>query len=725
MNRKNIKHSSNKFVKAINILIVIAFIIVFIFMGRIALFKQVAGEDLIEFQANRELVDEILYATRGSIYDINGVPIAQTIPTYNMFAILDESISRSQIPEDGEPMLHVVDPQLTVEKLAPIIEMPKDEMLELLTRDEQYQVELSVYGNGIRQSKKDEIDALELPGIYFRPQPSRYYPQEVFASHLVGYASYNQDSNHVEGRMGIEEKLEQYLIGKDGKIRYQTNGHKQRIPSAADFEEAAIDGNDVTLTIDATIQRRLEAVMKQVVAEHNPQWGIVVIAEPKTGAILGVAQVPTFNPNELAIDSFMNLFVESEYEVGSVMKTITYASAIDAGHYDGNKQIQTGSVWLDDWQIHDWNRSGWGVIPTDRGLCYSANTAISDIVQTTMSLEEQKEYLKRFGFGQYTGVEIAGEATGTFVLNSTSERVTTGYGQGTTATVAQMVQSYNAIANGGEMMQLHIVDNIKNANNELVYKYEPTSIGKPISTATANHVMDLLVETINDDTCSSGGAYKMDNVTFAGKTGTANVADTENGGYLPSTDANYTYSFAGIAPAEDPQFLIYSSISLPENPFNVTRTVINNLTEDISAYLNVRNNRSNNIQPALNEGVPSISVVEVFPTFINRRREDALEFLQFAQDKIVFIGDGEYIVSQSIEPYKKYQSTQKVFFLTNSSTISIADFTGWSRKDIEIYARMTNLTVEFHGEGYAVEQSLPPGEIITDDNRVISVSLML
>lgn len=720
INRKN----SNKFIKTLNFLVIIAFVVVAAFMGRIAIFKTASGVNLTEFVDKRGIKEGVNYATRGDIYDVWGNVIAQTLPSYNLFAVLDKEFSADI--KDDKPKLHVTSPEVVADKVAPIIGMPKEEMLELL-KVTAWQVEFAPYGNGLSQTKKDEIDALKLEGINFIENDSRKYPQGVFASHIVGYASYDAEKRQLVGQMGIESKLNDLLTGVNGNYRYQANDYGQKIKDAPEINVPAKNGEDVYLTIDSNIQRLLEQTVATVQEKHNPNWAVVVVADPKTGAVLGAAQSPTFDPNVKDINSYVNILVETEYEVGSVMKALTYAAAVDTGKYNGTQKVQTGRIVVDGFNINDWNKTGWGMMPLDDGLCQSSNTAIAHVVENVLTADEQKEYLKSFGFGKTTGIEMSGESVGTFALSTRAERITTGFGQGTTATVAQMVQAYSALANKGEMMQLHVVDRVVDTATGLdTYKHKPTVVGNPVSEGTANHITTLLKEGMSRDDCSSGQRFQMKTGNIAGKTGTAEVVDTVNGGYLYGSDSNYVYSFAGYAPAEDPQFVIYTSIALPQTePARATTTMINSLTDNINQYLNV--NQSGMNTGTADKGNSNIIRVDSFPSFLNKQKEEMIGYAQVihAEQNIVFIGDGETVVNQNIEPGSQYINTQRIIVRTNGTTIALPNFAGWSRKDIEAYADMAGLVIDFQGEGYVVEQSLAEGTIIGEENRSITVRLVV
>jgi len=719
--KKKRKKRSNSVVKTINFLVIIAFIVVITFMGRIAIFKTVGGTDLIAFQANRSMEKKTLFAERGNIYDTKGALLAQTVPSYNLFAILDAEYSKDQ--DTGEPQLHVTDPVKIAEGVGPIIGMDKAMMLELL-QQKGFQVEFAPYGRGLTQKQKDQIDALKLEGIYFQKQDTRSYPQGEFASHILGYASYDNESKHLEGQMGIERRLnDEFLRGTDGYEEYQTNMHGQKITDGPQTHKPAENGSNIYLTIDKHIQHLVDAKLREIATNHEPEWAVIAIADPKTGALLAIGQTPTFDPNIKEIKDYTNYFTETEYEVGSIMKSITFASAVDSGKYDGNKLVQTGKLDIDQWTISDWNGSGWGQVPTDLGLFYSSNTIIASLVDNVLSPEEQRDYLKKFGFGKKTRVEVERESVGTFVLNNRAERITTGYGQGTTATVSQMIQAYSAIANKGKMMQLHLVDRVEAADGTVQYKHENKVIGTPISESSANHVMKLLTDSVNKEGAYSA-RFKMESGKMAGKTGTANTADTKNGGYLNGADPrNYTYSFAGAAPAEAPEFVIMTSIALPKkDPNGATTTATKGLTDEINQYLSI-SKRYDNIRQETNVQTGVKSIPEL-PSFINKRREDILGYVrEITKEGIEFVGNGDVIIDQNVSPYTRYLSTQRLILRTNGQKVTMPDFTGWSRKDIETYARYAQMNIAFEGDGYAVNQSLKKGVEIKPNHEAILIKL--
>lgn len=720
--QKKKKRKSNNFIRTLNILIVLSFIVVVIFTSRIIIVGRVGDNDLQELVETRKIVNNVLPAKRGSIYDSKGNLLAQTLPTYNLIAILSES--QSDDLDEKDRKRHVTNPEAVARGVAPIIGMPEGEMLGLLKED-RFQVEFAPHGNGLTQVQKDAIEALDLEGLVFTSIDSRNYPQSRFASHIIGYASYNQETRHLEGAMGIEARLESYLEGVDGQEQYSENMNGLKIDVIKELYVEPQDGADVTLTLDTTIQRLLEDVMIEVESTTELDWASVIIANPKTGAILGAAQTPSFDPNTKDIVDFNNRIAQVDFEVGSIMKPITFASAIDVGRYDGHKGIATGSVQVGDTPISDWNRVGWGIQEKDRGLCLSANTITADVVRNDLTAEEQKEYLKRFGFGKATGIEIAEEAKGHLVLETEIERVTTGFGQGSTASVVQILQAYNALANEGKMMQLHLVDNVKNPQTgEYLYKSEPKMISQPVSKETADHVKELLIETATDPNCASGDAYKMDTATFAGKTGTAEVVDPETGKYRSGV---YNYTYAGFAPAEDPQFVILSTVYLPfPNTNETTKKIINSLTDEINRYLSNENPNSpgNTIDIGLN--ADTIRHIDSFPSFLNVSVE---EFQNYAQGinarKFDILGNGTTIIEQSVEPYTSYMNTERIIVRTDSAEIAYPQFAGWSRKDIERFAEVADVSVYFEGTGYAVGQSVPEGTIINGENNSITIQLVV
>lgn len=701
--------NSNVVIKFFCIVFFVLIGIVALRAGFIAIFQNVNGNNLIEFSEGRGINKEILPAERGTIYDRFGQKVAQNLDTYNISIVLTNKYAMP-----GE-VVSMEDIDAGAEKLGPVIGMPVEDLKALLYEQKEAgadQTELGSYGRGLSQTKMEEIEALGLTGIEKTKVQSRQYPQGVFASHTIGYATYDPETKQVIGRMGIELQFDKLLAGKSGRYEYQENAHGQKISSAPEIRVEPENGDDIYLTLDLAIQNFVEENIKKVQAEHNPEWIQVMVVDPKTGKILAMSSTPSFDPNVRDIQSYVNPLNESAVEVGSVMKPLTYAAAIDAKEgYNGQEIVPwTGSIEVDGFTINDWNRYGWSNMPYDDGVCQSSNTAIASVVVNKMKPETYLKYLNAFGFGKETGIKktLGAEASGTILFGTEAERITTGFGQGTTATAMQMMQAYTAIANKGNMMELQLIDKIVDSNTgDLIYQATPNVAGNPISSETADYVLDLMKQTINRTDCSSGGMYAMDDFTLAGKTGTAEVPDQENGGYYHIGDTGYNYSFVGIAPADDPQYLLYATVARPQtNPTTAIRDLVKPITENSVKYLMSKNSSTG---VSINTGSGYLTAIDSFPSFMNQVVADVKPIIEGQKINAVIIGNGDTIIRQSQEPYTAYYSNERVFLLTNGSGWKMPNMSGWSRVDVERFANITGIKVNIEGSGYVNNQSISEG----------------
>ena len=413
-----------------------------------------------------------LSANRGIIYDRNKEIVAQDVDTYTIFAILDPSHTGI-----GDTPEYVSDAKLTSEKLAPMLNMSVDEMMnyfEIAQAGNMYQTEFGLKGKNLSTTQKEAIDALELPGIEFNKSSKRFYPNGKFASHLIGYAQYDEEQSRVVGKMGIENTLDKYLKGTDGEERYSASASGTILPGTKHVTAQAVDGNDVYLTLDKNVQVALEKCLETTMKDFKAKraWGIIM--EVETGRILGYAAYPTFDLNQRDIKSYQNVPSDSVYEPGSIMKSITYAAAIDSGNYPTGKTYQSGRFYMGvdangqayrasskeqaEEVILDALEKDYGTITFEEGFARSSNVGISELLTKYLPTNIFEEYLDRFHFFQPVKlVGVENEAAGVKNFTYPIEKLTTGFGQGSSVTAMQIVQAYTALFNDGKMMKPYFI----------------------------------------------------------------------------------------------------------------------------------------------------------------------------------------------------------------------------------------------------------------------------
>ena len=431
----------------------------------IALSPTINGRNMKVFAANRNTVSRVLTAKRGNIYDMSGNVLAQNVSSYTLIAYLDENRStKTQIN-------HVKDIDKTAKELAKVLETDEEYLKKRLEKgkeEDKYQIEFGSIGKNITELKKSEIEKLNLPGIDFEESYQRYYPNGDFASYILGYAKTNEyiDKNgnltsSIDGELGIEAKFDEDLKGTDGYLMYQQDRFGYKIPDTKEERIDALDGKDIYLTIDSSIQRFAETEVKNMQSKYEPEWTMLAVMDAKTGDILASASTPSFNPNLRDIKSYENPLVSNAFEPGSTMKIYTYMCAIEKGTYKGDETFKSGSIEVADAVIRDWNNTGWGTITYDKGFEYSSNVGVSSMINHFIDKDELKDCFRKYGFGSTTGIELSREVAGNLGFQYPVEVANAAFGQGITTTPIQHLKALSIIANDGIAITPHIVSKIR------------------------------------------------------------------------------------------------------------------------------------------------------------------------------------------------------------------------------------------------------------------------
>lgn len=672
--------------------ILLFFVVVIARLLYLGISPKIDGIDLKTFVANRNTRKKTTYAKRGTIYDSSSNVLARTINSYTVIAYLSESRSKGfKTPQ------HVVDKEKTAKELSPILGMSEEAILYLLNRNA-YQVELGPGGRGITELKKEEIEKLKLPGISFISSYKRYYQNDDFASYILGYVKTTDDGEMI-GEMGIEQYYNDMLKGKDGFIVYQQDVNGYKIPNTKEEVKESKDGVDIYLTIDSNIQFFVEKYLKEAYEQYPCDWLFAVVADAKTGAILGSTSYPSFNPNIKNITNYLNPLVSFAIEPGSTMKIFTYMATMEKKMYDGNKTFKSGSIKIGENTIYDWKTDGFGEITYDEGFMLSSNVGISYLTKDYFTGSELKEYFKKWGFGQKTGIELPYELTGTLneKNNKAIEIANAGFGQGITVTPIQMVQALTMIANNGVMLKPYIVSKIVDEEDALVYEGKRTELGKVASSETVNNIKELMYKVIyNDLYYSTGASYRMDGYDLIGKTGTAQYTNPYTGRYYYD-NVNYIRSFAGMFPKDDPEIIIYVATKKTYTQKGVSN-IVKGLVKDIANYRSIFKNEETN------------STTFKIDDYSNQNLMMVLDNLKDKFKDIVVIGDGDKIVD-TYPKNKVVSKDEKIYILTNSKNIEIPDFIGYSKREVETYKKLTGIDITLEGNGYVYEQNIEDDKI--------------
>lgn len=697
------------------ILFTIGFLIIFGRFLYIQVTGEVQGESLTELAEEKRTNTYTIPAKRGTIYDRNGMALAEDKIVYRLYAVLDEEYTM-----DPDKPRHLVDVDDTVEKLAPILEMDPQEMKSIIEKGlekDRFQVEFGNHGKELTQTQKEQIEKLKLPGIYFEEEPIRFYPNGVFASRTIGLAQKN-DEDKIEGINGIENYMDDVLTGKDGSISYQRDKYNFKLLNPNEVIKQAEHGEDVYLTIDQKIQTLLEDSLTEIDKEYQPKKMSAIVMHAKTGEILAVSNRPSYDPNNLGnVENWYNDVFSNPVEPGSTFKIFTLAAAINEGVWQPNEYFKSGSYKAGPniMAIRDHNGGrGWGSITYLEGFQRSSNVAVAKLAYEKLGPEKFLEYLHAFDFDKESGIDLLGEVPGRILFNYPIEQITTAFGQGTTTTPIQLVKASTAIANNGEMLQPYIIKKIVDSETkEVLEEKQKNVVGQPITEETSKEVLEIM-ESVITSNAGTGKVFGLNDYTVAGKTATAQIPDPETKGYKTGW-GNYIYSFIGMAPAEDPQLIMYVSVQEPDldeeayEPGNVTTSFIfKNVMENSLKYLNIEPDKEK----------VKIENLKTFPDWKDKSTSSLVEELKEMNINPVVIGDGKKVKRVNVQPGEKITTVQKVMIVTDEPTLP--NMTGWSLKDLLTLKELMNLDVEWMGTGFIHKQSMEPGTSIKEGSYVMA-----
>lgn len=453
----------------------------------------------------------------------------------------------------------ITDPKSVARRLAPIIGIDESDLFKKLDLpDDPYEPLL----RRVSEEKRDEISALGVSGIGFTKENVRVYPEERFGGHILGFVG--EDESGKRGRYGLEGYFDKELGGTPASITGEKTGvadffYSSRKPTLAR------DGSDLVLTIDRTIQFVACEKLREAVRKHDADGGTVIIMEPDTGAILAMCSVPDYDPNKYGevadVSVFNNPAIFFQYEPGSVFKAMTMAAAIDMGKVGPQTIFEdTGSVKIGSEEIKNSDLKAHGLQTMTEVLDESLNTG-AVFAMRQMGAADFRRYVKLFGFGQESGVELFKEISGD--ISSLDKRgeiyaATASFGQGIAVTPLQVVTAFATIANGGNLMKPYIIDEIKRSDGT-VAKNVPRLLHRVLTPRASTLVGSMLVSVVAN---GHGKRAGVPGYYVAGKTGTAQVPRRDGKGYEKDVTVG---SFVGFAPLHNPRFVMLTRIDHPRD----------------------------------------------------------------------------------------------------------------------------------------------------------------
>ena len=518
------------------------------------------------------LEKRLVQSTRGAILDRNGFPLATSVDVFDVY------VDRRAWRDDPARARSIA------AALAPILSGSEEKLLARLVDHDAGPVEL-IEGSLSFEAGR-QIEALALPGVVLARGSERFYPEGDIASGLLGFLG----QDHV-GLAGLEADLEAVLGGEPGALYFERDGGGRPIAFGETRLEPGAPGADVRLTIDRHVQRLVEAELDRQMEEHEASGGTIIVMDPRSGAILAMASRPGFRLSSLSLETpdqslYRNRAVTDVYEPGSVLKTVTMATAVDLGLVNPNTTYyDSGVVNKGGYVFNNWDLSAHGTTTMTELLQKSLNTGaiwLSDLIGPSALYAS----IERFGFGQSTHSGLGGEAAGLLRTNRdagwyAADLATNSYGQGIAATPLQVISAIAAVINGGTLMRPYIVQEVSNGAARRLY--EPVAVRHAISEESSRTMVKMLHDVV-DGVQFHRAQVKRYHV--GGKTGTTLVS-IPTGYALDSTLA----TFVGFAPVEDPAIIMLVKIDTPQDdPLGgvVAAPVFGKLAPPILSYLNVR-----------------------------------------------------------------------------------------------------------------------------------------
>ena len=673
----------------------------------------ISNGNIRTFAKSRGKVETVDYATRGEIFTSDDIVVASNVKRFKLIAVVSD-----KRPGYGKKKAHVSDIVQTANEIAPIIGMDPISMAQSMqeaVNAGKYQVEFGTHGNNLSANQKKAIEQTELTGLEFEESGNRNYPLGDFCSYVIGYAKSMEKSGvkALVGEMGLEAIYNETLSGKNGYRVYQKDAKGYVLPNGILKQQDAINGSDIYLTLNSTLQRDLDYLVSKEASEAEANKAAAVVMEAKTGKILALSNYPSFNPNDRDMSDYKNFFFDVAYECGSVFKSFVYASSIESGLYNGSSLYESGKYdYGGSRPIRDHNNgAGWGSISYDEGFYRSSNVAICNLLEKGFTNRDKLiNTYQKLGFFQSSKVDGFNSAAGIALYERDKSRaayLTTGFGQGSTVTMLQLLRGYSVFANDGKMVEPYLIDRIVDkTNNEVTYSAKTKFSDKIFSKSTILQVRDLLKGVVNE---SMGTAKKfaLDNgVQIIGKTGTGQMVG-ENGGY---SSTNYTKSFSGMAPYEDPQIITIVVFQGPDNSTtdhqaNIIKNIVPTALSIVSSY-----NGTDNETPTQEYKLDS---------YINQSVNFVKSKLASKSLNVQVIGNGTTIIEQFPKNKSRVSKNDRVFIKTESLDITVPNFEGWSRKDVQTFGSLSGINIIVDGSsGLVSGQDVLEGTILHEGDSI-------
>ncbi|HHV61823.1 MAG TPA: PASTA domain-containing protein [Firmicutes bacterium] len=629
-------------------------------------------------------------ARRGAIRDRNGHELAISVSADSIYAVPAE----------------IKDPAEVAAKLSRILGENEGELQRRLT-----QRQATVWiRRKVDEKIAREVKKLGIPGIGFTEKGQRFYPKDSLAAHLLGIAGIDN-----QGLEGLEFEYDRYLAGVRGQIEAERDATGREIPGGARRFVPPKDGNDLYLTIDEVIQYVAERELDKAMADTKSKRGIVIAMAPKTGEVLAMASRPTFNPNHF-LDypdiNRRNIALTDMYEPGSTFKIITAAAALEEGVVRPDSQFyDPGFIKVEDRVIRCWLPGGHGSENFVEATENSCNPVFASL-GINLGVDKFYKYIKAFGFGQPTGIDYPGEASGSLQSPKRVGKVelaNIAFGQGISVTPLQLLSAACAIANGGTLMKPMLVKKIVAPDGKVVKEFQPIPVRQVISPSTSRELSSILESVVLN---GSGVRAQIPGYRVAGKTGTAEKP--EGGRYGDKRIS----SFLGFAPVDDPAIAVLVVLDEPSSGITyggvIAAPVFKAIVEDALRYMGIPPSKDVKVKENKDGATGDLTVV---PDVRGFNLEDAKVVLD--SNGLVMRAEGppDKVRDQIPKPGARVPyGTTVILYFTSSGRynevdlkVTVPDLKGLSMKEAALSLGEIGLRMNATGSGWVVDQDPKPG----------------
>lgn len=714
-NRKSPLENRRRVGKSLSLLAVFLFAVFLVNFAVIIGTGKKFGVDLVKEASKVHQTTLTVPAKRGTIYDRNGTPIAEDATSYNVYAVIDKEYKSA----NGD-VLYVEESQYN--KVAEIfhkyLDMEETYVKDQLSQPNLKQVSFGAKGNGITyanmMSIKQDLEAAKVEGVNFTTSPNRSYPNGKFASSFIGLAQLHENEDGTKsliGTSGLESSLNSLLAGTDGIITYEKDRLGNIVPGTEQVTRQTVNGKDVYTTLSSPLQSFMESQMDAFQEKLKGKYMNATLVSAKTGEILATTQRPTFDADtkEGITEDFVwrDLLYQSNYEPGSTMKVMTLAAAIDNNTFPGGEYFNSSELKIADATIRDWDvnagLSAGSIMTYLQGFAHSSNVGMT-LLQQKMGDATWLDYLNRFKFGIPTRFGMSNEYGGQLPEDNIVNIAMSAFGQGISVTHTQMLRAFTAIANDGVMLEPKFISALYDPNDQTARKSQREVVGNPVSKEAASLTRENMILVGTDpvygtmyNQLTGKPIVTVPGQTVSVKSGTAQIADEQNGGYLVGK-TNYIFSVVTMHPSENPDFILYVTVQQPEHFSNPWfGEFANPILERASAMKESLNLQST----AKNLDQVTTTTSYAMPATKDYSPGDMAEELRRNLVQPIVIGSGTKIKESSVSEGTNLDANEKVLLLSDKVE-EMPDLYGWSKKNVETFAKWLNLEVEFEGSGQTV-----------------------